>query len=151
MGVPVGQRNVPDTPATERCYAVDACHALCLHVLKITANVKYFDFEHHADIVQHIRELAVTIYNCAYVANVQNVTKDPATWEVRKANQEAVVQGLNEMVAMVQVAKPLFHLRSRKTTYWLGLTLHAKDLSCAWHASDVRRYGVPVNHDIERV
>lgn len=40
MAIPAGLMKVDDTPANERCYAVDACLALALHTLRITPNFR---------------------------------------------------------------------------------------------------------------
>jgi len=40
MAIPAGLMKVDDTPANERCYAVDACLALALHTLRITSNFR---------------------------------------------------------------------------------------------------------------
>ena len=40
MSVNVGQRNIPDTPQTKQCYAVDACMEFALHTQKICKNHK---------------------------------------------------------------------------------------------------------------
>ena len=46
MSVPVGQRNVPDTPSNRTCYAVDACVELALHTTLICKNRNIFKPEY---------------------------------------------------------------------------------------------------------
>ena len=142
MAVNAGQRNVPDTPSNRQCYAVDACYVLCVHLLKITKNQKFFTEEHY-DLTGRIRELATGIYTCAFSANKTNVTKDPSRWEKRKANQESAICGLIEMLALIPVARAVFHLRKGKTEYWTKLTKDAYALAKKWHEADVERYSNP--------
>lgn len=143
MSVNVGQRHVPDTPSSRQCYAVDACFQLCIHILKITQNEKVFLSE-HGDLIGRIRELATGIYTCAYSANKTNVTKDPSKWKKRRGNQESALDGLIEMLALIPVARTVFHLRRGKTEYWTKLTKNAYDLTKKWYEADVDRYSVPI-------
>lgn len=158
MAIPAGLMKVDDTPANERCYAVDACLALALHTLRITPNFRMVsvltqvdeqgnvhkrrieDDVSHADVVLRIRDLAQDIYASAYVANSANVGKDPSVWQERCNGERLAIAGLREMIASIQLARFLFHLRGNKVAYWNGLAQDALALCRKWHESDVKRY-----------
>lgn len=139
MSVNAGQRNVPDTSSTRTCYAVDACYALCLHVLHITSNAKVFTDE-HSDVTGRIRELATGIYLCAFCANKINANNNPKKWAERCADQESAYKGIVEMLGLIPLARKLFHLRKGKSEFWTKLTKEAMDLVKAWHEGDLERF-----------
>ena len=45
----------------------------------------------------------------------------------------------NALCAMIEIAKPLFHLPSKRATYWIGQTVEVRNQIRAWRESDMKR------------
>ena len=43
------------------------------------------------------------------------------------------------MTMLIETAKPLFHLRSKRVRHWISLTLELRKSIRGWHESDVKR------------
>lgn len=88
MSIPVGVRNVPETPSNTRCETVDACRLLCEHVLRITQFKRFTDVVASEDIRLYVRQLAVDAFISAQVANEQRADKDHLdhgnTWHLQQ-------------------------------------------------------------------
>ena len=68
MSVNVGQRNIPDTPQTKQCYAVDACMEFALHTQKICKNHKIFT-DDYKELRDKIIDTAINSNIASYDAN----------------------------------------------------------------------------------
>ena len=105
MSIPVGVRNVPETPSNTRCETVDACRLLCEHVLRITQFKRFTDVVASEDIRLYVRQLAVDAFISAQVANEQRADKDPSLAEVRRDNQLVMLDSLKRMLPAIYVAQ----------------------------------------------
>lgn len=52
---------------------------------------------------------------------------------------KAILQ-CNNLLAMISLARALFHLRGKKAAYWSELTIETRNMLKNWHKSDVKRY-----------
>lgn len=139
MAVNVGQRHVPDTPSTARCYAVDAAMELAEHTLKNCKNEKHFSPEYKDFITRPLVTAARNTFVKSYTANKIRVA-DKETWEERKDLQLEAIRSVTMMPALITLARKLNHLRKNKCEYWIKLSITARDLLKKWHAADKRRY-----------
>ncbi|MBR2259739.1 MAG: hypothetical protein IJ899_20850 [Blautia sp.] len=139
MSVNVGQRNVPDTPSNKMLYAVDRAAKLAAHTITICANPKIFlpEYQH---ITQEIVNTSVEIYKDAWTAN-NIVVKIPDDWITRRRMQLLAISKCNALLALIGLAKMLYHLRSKKVKCWATMTIETRGLLRKWHEADRKRYG----------
>lgn len=140
MSVVVGQRNIKDTPFNNRCYAVDATLDLAQHTLRICSNENIFTPEFKPTVTDRITDVAVSIYINTYMANKIYVGKDPKKWNERDSKQRAAIIKCDELLALINLAKRTFHLRTNKVEYWVKKTLSARELLKKWNDADYARH-----------
>lgn len=140
MSVVVGQRNIKDNPYNNRCYAVDATLDLAQHTLKICNNEKVFTPEFKSTVTERITDVVISIYMNAYTANKLYVGKDPRKWNERDSKQRAAIFGCDQLLALINLAKRMFHLRSNKVEYWVNKTVSTRELLKKWNDADYNRY-----------
>ena len=132
MSVPVPKRNTGELEINT------VARELCVHTLRITANEKIFTEDQRA-FTERIRATAIEIYTTCWKANNIKVGTSSRRYETR-IRQEAHAGDLcNELYALIEIAKPLFHLRSTKAIYWQKLTVGVRNRIRAWYDSDVNR------------
>ena len=132
MAVNVGQRNVPDTPQNRQLEACQKAMDLCLHTIKICNNKNIFLEEYQNALTNDIIRCAKDIYIYAWDANNVYLAKDGSGREARLALQGRALQKCNELLALINVARRLFHLKGNKVRYWSGLTIETKKLIYKW-------------------
>lgn len=89
-----------------------------------------------------IVEVATDIFVNAWGANNIRVDNDPERWRNRHNLQELSVNECNRLLGLIQIAKTLFHLKSKKVKYWGELTIKTRNYLQKWKESDVKRYGM---------
>lgn len=55
--------------------------------------------------------------------------------------QELAVNECNRLLALIQLAKTLFHLKTKKVKYWGEMTIKTRNYLQKWKDGDVERYG----------
>lgn len=140
MGVPVGQRNVPDTPANRQLKAAIEARNLALHTIKICNNKNIFLPEYESALTEDLIRTAKNIY--IHIGNANDiVVRKPEHWESRSRLQVRAWRECRDMLRMIELARALFHLRGKKASYWSALVIDVRNLIRAWHEADQARYG----------
>lgn len=141
MAVNAGQRHVPDTASNR---GLDACiyaRKLALHTIRICRNKNIFIPEYDTALTNKIINLATDIFCNAWGANNILVKDDKARWNERRRLQELAANECNRLLALISLAKSLFHLKSKKVKYWGELTILTRNYIQKWKEKDVERYG----------
>ena len=141
MAVNVGQRNVPDTQANRQLEACEKAMNLALHTIKICSNKKIFTVEYQEALTNDIIRCAKDIYIYAWNGNNIYVRPDNGRWKDRERYQLAAIAKCNEMLALINIARRLFHLKGKKVRYWTRLTIDARMMIRKWHEAGVKQYG----------
>lgn len=92
-------------------------------------------------VTEDLIKTAKDIFCGAWAANNVKVDNSPEKWKQRKYLQERSVAGCNHMLAMIGLAKTLFHLRGKKVQYWSQLVVDTRGLLRKWQEADTKRYG----------
>lgn len=142
MSVVEGERNVPDTPQNRGLYACDCARLLAIHTIKICNNKNIFLPEYQNAMTDKIISVATNIFVNAWGANNIKVDNDPERWRNRHRSQELSVNECNQLLGLIQIAKTLFHLKSKKVKYWGELTIKTRNYLQKWKESDVKRFGM---------
>ena len=141
MAVNVGQRNVPDTQSNRQLEACQKAMELALHTIKICNNKKIFIVEYQEALTNDIIRYAKDIYINAWNANNIYVKKDNGSWQSREKLQKIAILKCNELLALINIARRLFHLKGNKVKYWSQMTLDTRGLIRKWMESNAKQYG----------
>lgn len=133
MSVPVNARNKGKLEVFSKSLA------LCKYTLEITSNEKVFIPRYQAPLTSRIADAAIAIHADAWKAN-NIVVSSRETLEERQALQAASIAACYELLSLVDIAKPIFHLETRRVIYWTKLVLEARSLLRAWKDADAERY-----------
>lgn len=112
--------SVPEGNRKESVYEpILKARELAIYTFRITANQNVFLPDFSDDVTKPIKKLTLGIYMRLYNANRVVVTNHEFYIERWRLQHEAV-QMCNELLAMIQFAKRLFHLSSRRVKFWGG-------------------------------
>lgn len=112
---------------------------LAQYTITITKNKNIFLPEYQSALTDDLIRSAKDIYINAWKANNIRVTSQE-DWKERKHLQELSILECNSLLATIQLAKKVFHLKSKRIKHWGELTIKARDGIRAWKESDTKRY-----------
>lgn len=140
MAVNAGQRHVQDTAGNRALDACEYARELAIHTIKICNNKNIFKPEYQSALTNQIIALAVDIYTNTWGANNILVRDDSERWRERHRLQEIAANECNRLLALIQLAKTLFHLRQKKVKYWGEITIKTRNYLQKWKEKDMERY-----------
>ncbi len=115
---------------------------LATYTLTITSNKKIFKPEYDHSITDKLNETATNIFvDCWTANNVRVIT--PEHLKVRTELQQRAARNCNVLLALIQLAKKLFHLDTKRVRYWGNKILDCRNLIRAWREADIKRYDKP--------
>lgn len=112
---------------------------LATYTLRITRNKKIFLLEYKEDVSDKIISDAINIFRFIFKANEIRV-KDDNDWKRRSSLQKFAIEKCDDMLALIALAKPLFHLKTKRVEYWVGKIVEVRALIEKWHNRDTERY-----------
>lgn len=133
MSVPVNKR----TPGK-----LEVCiksRDLAVYTLKITKNKKIFDAEYQDAIIDKIISTALNIHTFVWTANNILVNSRQDMIERLSLQDKAAVQ-CNILLSLIDIAKPLFHLKTKRVMYWGEQVINVRRLIRSWRNADYKRY-----------
>lgn len=139
MSVPVGQRNVPDTPSNRTCYAVDACVELALHTTLICKNRNIFKPEYPETYTIAV-DLAINAMMEVKRANRINVGTSHKLKVKRLEHQVNAINMLEDLNDWIYYCRRRLNLRGSKESCWHAKTEYALNLVKKWYGADEYRY-----------
>lgn len=132
--------SVPENARTKSKLEVNVkAHDLCCYTLQITANKKIFTENYQRSLTDRIVAVAIGIHVDCWNANNIYV-KCAEDYHERRRLQEEAARKCNILLSLIDIAKPLFHLASKRVYHWGKLTIEVRNLIRAWHESDAKRY-----------
>ncbi len=136
MSVPVNQRSHGKLEAYVKAYE------LATYTLRITKNKKVFTEDFQECLTGRIILAAVETYLAVGKANDKQVRSagDRAEYSKRVALQCEAIERCNELIKLITLAKPIFHLSSKRVKYWIGLARDTRSLIKAWSDADIKRF-----------
>lgn len=138
MSVPEGERE--DGKFTLPIRAL----ALSTYTIHITSNEKVFRPEFQEALTNDIVETAKNIYMRIQDANDTPVrvgtTYHRRDWIERVGYQREAYRNAKRLLRLIDMAKPVFHLSSKRVKYWGGLTREVKNRISGWIESDRQRF-----------
>lgn len=113
---------------------------LATYTIRITKNPKVFLPEYQTALTDDIIRAAKNVFIHAWTANnIRVVERDD--WAERKRLQEQAAQECNNLLALIQIAKPVYHLKAKRVKYWGQKIIDARNAIRDWKAGDNKRYG----------
>lgn len=113
---------------------------LAVYTVRITKNPKNFAPEYQTALTNDIIRTAKDIFIKCWTANNIRVGDDPENWRARKRLQEEAARDCNNLLALIQIAKPLFHLETKRVKYWGEKTIEVRNRIRDWKDGDSKRY-----------
>ena len=111
---------------------------LCVYTLKITSNPKTFPLA-QASYVEKLRNTTIEICTLCWKANNIRVDGNIDRYNRRLELQNRAINECNSMCVLIEIAKPLFHLSSKRVCYWVKLVTDLRTLIRNWRNSDKQR------------
>ena len=113
---------------------------LATYTIQITANEKTFNPKYHAAVTDDLINHAKEIYLICWTANNIRVTSDNETYKERKRLQDKAIVECTTFLGLLDIAKRVFHLETKRVTYWGNKIINCRKLIRAWRDSDKKRY-----------
>ena len=132
MSVPVPKRNEGELEVNTKA------RALTVYTLKILENEKWFPKTQIAFITK-LQDCAIEIQALCWEANNIKVNGNEERYKRRIDLQDQAAEKCNRMMMLIETAKPLFHLESRRVRYWIDTTRELRNYIRGWHDKDVDR------------
>lgn len=115
---------------------------LTCYTIEICDNKNIFVPEHQSAITDKIIKNAIMIYVACWDANQIRVSPNTPDDErdSRKKSQDKAIKCCNRLLALMQIAKRLFHLKTKRIKYWGKNTIDVREGIKRWQKSDQDRY-----------
>lgn len=119
----------------------DKTARMAAHTLKITQNPNVFDPDNSKEIVSEIRTAAVRIHILCWRANDIKVPSENnrEQIEMRMKLEYEALKYCTDLKGLINLAKPLYRLSSKKVAYWMKLVLEVQSLITSWRESEKKR------------
>lgn len=111
---------------------------LSVYTIKITSNENVFTKEFQIPITNDIIKTSKDIFLHLFEANNVNLKTD---YELRNSLMKEAIRECYNLLALMQIAKPIFHLSSKRIKYWANLTIDVRNMTRRWIESDKNRLG----------
>lgn len=134
MSVPQGQRS------QSKLEVIVMARHLAAYTIKITKNQNVFLPEYNNGITNKIIFTATSIFIGCWTANNIYVTKK-TDWIERCELQQQAARDCNNLLALIQLAQEVFHLKTKRIRYWSEKTIAVRNKIRSWNESDSKRYG----------
>lgn len=109
------------------------------YVMQITSNPKIFDPRYYHAITVDLIRTSKDIYRSIWAANNTPV-KSKNDYAARRKCQVRAVMLCNMMLADIEIAQSVFHLKGKRMRYWAGMVMEIRNKARAWIESDAKRY-----------
>ena len=133
MSVPTSQRT------KSKFEVLIKARELAKYTLDITKNTRVFLPEYQTALTNDIISTAKNIFIKCWTANNIRVT-NPDHAKQRKALQESAALDCNNLLALIDLAKSVYHLKSKRVKFWAEKTIMVRSYIREWSTSDTKRY-----------
>lgn len=132
--------SVPQSLRSEsKLEVIIQARSLAAYTINITKNTKTFPPDYNNGITNNIIETATNIYMNCWTANNIYV-KNAEDLQERLWLQEKACNDCNNLLALIQLAQPIFHLKTKRIKFWGSKTIEVRNKIRKWNESDKKRY-----------
>ena len=132
MSVPVPNRSEGELEVNTKA------RALTVYTLKILENEKWFPKTQQA-FISKVQDCVIEIQSLCWEANNIKVGSNAERYKRRIDLQDQAAEKCNRLMMLIETAKPLFHLESKRVRYWIKNTKELRNYIRGWHDKDVDR------------
>lgn len=119
---------------------IEANNLVC-YTLQICSNEKNFDPKFQKVIMDDIVQTTKSIFIDAFTANEIKVDNADDAKDRLKLIKHSIT-ACNRVFALLQIAKKLYHIDSKRVKYWGTKIKTTKELLKKWYLSERKRYSV---------
>lgn len=119
---------------------IEANNLVC-YTLQICSNEKNFDPKFQRVLMDDIIVTTKSIFLEAYLANEIKVESNHDGAQ-RLSKIKSAEYACDRLFALLQIAKRIYHIDSRRIKYWGAKTKIVKDLLHKWYLSERKRYSI---------
>ena len=131
--------SVPKDKRDEGELAVNTvARSICVHILNITGNEKNFPVT-QSHYITMMQDLAIQIDLDCWKANNILVGDSERYYRDRLELQDKAAGECTDMLELINIAKPLFHMNSKRYKYLTTQYAKLRKMIRAWHKSDQGR------------
>ena len=112
--------------------------ALTVYTLKVLENEKWFP-QTQKPFIDKIRDCVIEIQALCWEANEIKVNGNVERYQRRIDMQDQAAEKCNRMNMLIETAKPLFHLQSKRVRYWIRQTSDLRKMIRGWREKDITR------------
>lgn len=136
MSVPKGQQT------DGKLLVNELARDLAVYTIQITSNPKVFLPQFQTALTNELVRTATNIHKLAWTANniMVRAPNGREQYALRRKNQEMAAAECNNLISLIDIAKPLFHLDTKRCRYWGKKTLEVRNKIRGWMESDAKRY-----------
>lgn len=136
MSVPKGQQ------ADGKLLVNELARDLAVYTIQITSNPKVFLPQFQTALTNELVRTATNIHKFAWTANniMVRAPNGREQYTLRRENQEMAAAECNNLISLIDIAKPLFHLDTKRCRYWGKKTLEVRNKIRGWMESDAKQY-----------
>lgn len=109
---------------------------LAVYTIKITSNEKVFIKEFQEPITNDLIRTSKNIFMNLFEANNCSLKTE---FELRQTLVRQAIRDCYNLLALMQIAKPIFHLSSKRLKYWANLTIEVRNMARKLRDSDINR------------
>ena len=109
-----------------------------MYTLKILENEKWFPKTQQA-FISKVQDCVIEIQSLCWEANNIKVGSNAERYKRRIDLQDQAAEKCNRLMMLIETAKPLFHLESKRVRYWIKNTKELRNYIRGWHDKDVER------------
>lgn len=116
---------------------------LCTYTIKICTNKNIFLEQYQNALTEDIIRTSKDIFIDCWTANnimIREFPKDHENAVERRRLQEKAHRECNNLLALMQIAQTLFHLKTKRIKYWGSMTIEVRNLIQKWKESDAERF-----------
>lgn len=132
MSVPVPKRGHGELEVNTKA------RVLTVYTLKILENDKWFPKSQIAFITK-LQDCVIEIQALCWDANNIKVDGNQDRYRRRLDKQDQAAEMCTRLMMLIETAKPLFHLETRRVRYWIGLAKDLRTMIRAWRDKDAQR------------
>ena len=112
---------------------------LAVYTLQITKNKNIFSVDYQDAITDKIISTALNIHSLVWAANNILVNSHQDMVERLSLQDKAAAQ-CNVLLSLIDIAKPLFHLKTKRVMFWGDKAIATRNLIRSWRNADRKRY-----------
>ena len=132
MSVPVPKRDSGELEVNTMA------RGLTVYTFQILANPKWFP-QSQAAFIGELQKCVLEIQSLCWEANNVRVDGDWQRYNFRISLQDRAASRCNRMMMLVETAKPLFHLESRRVRFWITKAKDLRAMIRGWREKDAER------------